>query len=844
MRPAPPSVTKRPLVAPGMVRGIMTERSPMAMPEGFYPLLQNVRPGNGVLTVRNGTVSLGTILASGTFRGCWTTYILGSYTMFVAVKSGSAVRVYYSTTGASWTEATTSSGAYGDTRLSDTGELVHFALVKDPLDSEPCVVVNDGTSDPRVIQLTTSCAKHVAVEAPTATRDFPVRLTFQDFLPLKDAANTTYVVSTAAEFNGADATLTGGASTTDNVIRITIDSTANSDETVRVNFAAAKDLNGGQFCVGLDTAYIEFWDRVKLDIVSGSTVVHTLWDPTNPSTTSAPVPVPCDLSQKTLWMFDVQGLVNNTTTSFDGIQLTYKNSVGPAPTSDQTADIFLLAVTGKESGQTQWAITTKNSGSRAESPGVVFSVYETEEIRNLGGPTLAGLKIPNDERIKFRYRIPYKNVSTTERDAGVNYHLIYRKRPEDFQFTHYATEVTSTYAGSWSYASSGTDVKFYVANLGLDYEGRVALPDGLHKPIPKGRGTEFLNGRLFVGGTVNGQNTILFSEYGHPFRFREVTRFDEAGNVDEYSPSFIRLNNEIPQRIIGITGARSGVGNGMIFTDQAVYSFYGILTSQISQAGRIAPWGTVSPFSVVEHEGAVFWLARDMQVRRIAGGTDEISAGVVADEFRGIPASRRKFVFGAWFDQMYRLAYTPSGQSLNTKVLVWDARTGAWISKDAPPKNPDGLLTWFDNTNQKERLVMFALDSSDLKAYAYDDSGQSQDLSADIAVAVTTPEYFAIDKGKYVHIRRLGIFCDACPGQTATYVRTYKPDGRTATSTASIAAASGQIATWDGAQTLSPVTDASRGPSVQVAFTASMPAGTRIYHIQAEFDEVQDGRAG
>jgi hypothetical protein len=829
----------------------MTARSPMALPPGFFPDVKNLRGGEGLPRVRNGTSALGTVAASGTLRGAWQGYIYGAYTIFAAVAVGGEILVYSSTDAATWTEATAGSGAYGDTRFTDPSDTVQFALVKDPLETEPHMVMVSGVGSsanyPLVFRPSGvgSACKHEPVTAPTLVRDFPVNQTFQSFFPLNNSANTTYTVSTAGEFNMADATVTGGASTTDNVVRVTLDSTANSDETARVTFASAIDANGGQLAIGLDTSYVEFWDRIRVRLMSAGTPVLTVWDPAATSTTSAPVPVPVDLTQKTIWLFDLQTLVQNTTTNFDGVELMYDTSIGAAPATDQTADIWMIAVTGKEAGGTQFGVSYMNSGSRGESAGVVYSTYKTEEVRNLGGPTYNGLRLPNDQRVLFKFLLPYLNTSTGERDKGVDRLMVYRKRVEDFRFTHYTQTTIAAYAAGWAYSASGTDVKQLTVNSGLNYEGRVTMPDGLHIPIPKGKGTELVNGRLFVGGQVNGQNTILFSEYGHPFRFREVVRIDDQGNVDEYSPGFFRLGNEVPQRIVGISGGRTGIGQGFVFTDSAVYGFYGILTSQITNAGRVAPWGTVAPYSVVEHDGQVFWLARDMQVRRMAGEVGEISAGVVDDILKDIPGSRRQFAWGAWFDQSYRLAYTPTSGSSNSRILVWDARTGVWVSRDVPPTSAQGLLNWFDGaSNKRERLILFGLDSTTLKSYDYDAEGVTTDLGANIAVGLTTPEFVNLDKKTFLMVKRIGLFADKTAAETITYTRTYKPDANTSTSTASLASSSAQVVLWDGQPALSPATAAGKGASVQVSLSASMVGGNRIYLWQAEVDEVNDGRAG
>ena len=87
---------------PGDFRGIMTARSPMALPAGFFPDVKNLRGGEGLPRVRNGTSALGTVIANGTLRGLWQGYIYSSYTIFAAVAVGGEILVYSSTDGGTW----------------------------------------------------------------------------------------------------------------------------------------------------------------------------------------------------------------------------------------------------------------------------------------------------------------------------------------------------------------------------------------------------------------------------------------------------------------------------------------------------------------------------------------------------------------------------------------------------------------------------------------------------------------------------------------------------------------------------------------------------------------------
>lgn len=823
------------------IRGMNSAVAPSALGPGEWSLLQNIRQSSRLIQVRGGTAELGTILANGTFRGFWQGTIDGTEVILCGVKSGSDTRVYVSTDGSSWaTEITAASGKYGATRFTDNSKLLTFEKVRLTFKTNAeMVVIQNGTDAPRLYDRGAgTVAKIEAVEAVLGVLNAAVKVSFPTYLTVKDYNQTdgAFVNDDGAKMALANS----GTSTTDNRLSWTIDTTVTSGTKslavfdTSVNFGASGD-GIKQLILGVGTAYPELWDNVKVEIGTTAPAYHVLYDPTD---TTYPRPAIVNVTSQgskpyDLVVFDVRGPKGAalTISNANRLRLTWVGNA--APSVDQTAEIFLIAESGYIQGQTQFGIAYHNPGSRTSSPGMVLSNDHPVRIRDLGGSELMGVSLPHDERIYYKFEVPYQNTSEAARDAGVSILDVYRRDPGSEYFYFLSTVTLASYAGSWAFSSGTAGALLYYTASSSVVTSSATLPSAFNTCVPTGRGMGAANGRFFVGST----GRLFFSDYRQPFQFQPFAR-QENGEFIEDQGGMIPLETDTVMAIVPMATSVLGVDIVYVLTEKSLYATSGVLTSQLQQLGYIGPHGTLAPHSVQKYKNILYWVDNEMQVLRMRGGAVEpIARDRVEDNLKTVPGSRKEFLYGCCRDERYLLAFTPSGQTQNTKILVYDDRLDAW-SMDDPPKDADGLVNWFDGTNKVHTLLLAGLDSTTLKCYKYDDSSTTQDLGSDIAVQLNSYEIHDSLWDHKFFIRRIGIHCDDSASGSFTNTRTYKPSGGTGVSTCSVDVSSGTAWKWDGDQA-QPV---GNGVSCQISMAASLKANTRIYSIIAERQERGLGR--
>lgn len=819
-------------------RGMNTSMSAFGLQDGWFPLLRNIRLGDGTLRCRGGqSASIATVMASGTFMGAATLNINGTETMFVATLTGGAVRVYKSTTGSSFaTEVTAGSGEFGNTRLTDTGRLVSFSTFRTPRSLfYDMVLIQNGTDTPRVYNTSTNkCSKHEAIGAPHLIKDYPVQLKTNGYFDIKSSANTTYSGG-AGGITMADATLSGGSATTDNVVRVSIANTVANNDSVTCTFSATASFGTGgaratQLFVGLDTAYTEFWNRVKLAV--GAVVI---WDPSDASY-PPPRPVPVDNTQKTIWVFDLPVIATLASGTYSTIVLTYKATSAAAPSTTKTADIFLFCKGGSIEATTQVAAHYYHTNSVSSSPHQVYDNYETQRVSDVGGPVLKGLRLPKSPILKYTYSVPYMNTATGERDAGVNSYEIWLKRPRDGRFKHQTNQIIATYVPGWTYSQSSASTTPYYVDVTLgttDATDYGFIPDAFHIPIPVGRCSAWVSDRLMVG--LGSLGSIYISDRRDGSRFRVIPRTFDNGQLDPDSGLVVNVGNDSINAICPLTASVVGSSTVVIFGEKFVYAISGTESYQLTQATNTGNPGTYAPGSISFYRNALFYLDRENRVRMFdRGSANDITSNIFDDQFSSVPAARRHFVWGQCANDLYYVSYSASGQTTNTYTGVYDIQQGSW-TRDTPAVPIEGMLNWYDDQvgAKAVRLITFGVASSDLKAYEYDLMTQSQDLgTTNISVGVTTKEYRE-SSGKALFINRIGVTCDDVSGSTTNAItRTYKPDGATGVSNLSIDGSGNQIVQYDGTQTQ----PAGSGISASINLTLGMTAGKRIYKIVAELE--------
>ena len=827
------------------LRGLNTALDPYTLPEGIASLLTNYRIGNGVLECRGGmTATLGTVNASKIARGKWTGNIGGASYMAEAVYDGAGkTLVYVSSAPATWTQITDDAGDWGDTRLTGNAP-VTFAAVPDPFGIADRLLFADGTGSVRAwFNSTTYHAGLVApITAPMAdvaapeVGDMMVRVN----AIAASGTNATGAGTYTGDVDGLDFADSGASP---NIVRrLTIETTvANLDDAgldCSHSVTLSAPIADRQFLLLVNTSYTLLWD--KLQVKWGSDI---LWDPTAPASYSRPIPVPVDGTARTLWIFKLptQTASISSATTYN-LHFTWVAATNEAPSANVTADIEFIGITHGSPVYSDLAIgvTSMNTTTGVESPGVIYSNYVADRFSDWGGPIMNGLRLPRSPLIKCIYRCKFKNVSTAELALGVDAAVFYYRAPGQKRFKVLRTPqiLTTITTGTWAVASGSVNsvLELTAPSAAFYSLPDVYMPDAYNMAPPATKALLWANERLYVGGATYQNANVRISERKNAFRIRRFTE-RERGIIASDDPVTLSAGTVIVQAFIALASSLLGSDGVAVFTDGSVLLTGGTDSNQMQRMTRISTFGTVSPLSIASLNNIVYYLDTEMQVREFSGGQPQsITRSWVDDQLAGIPADYRKYADAAVWDDKYYLFFTPSGATTNTKGLVWNANElneRQWVN-DTPVLAIQSLISWFDGTNQKKRLIAITASGT---AVEYDLSTQTTDQGANITCTVTLPEIVAPD-GKILTVNQIGVIADQVTGSTSnTLTRTYKPAGGAATSNLNLANASNnQINLYDGAQT-----GASNGTSVQVKLVLGLTAGKKVYRIDAEIEERNHG---
>ena len=462
---------------------------------------------------------------------------------------------------------------------------------------------------------------------------------------------------------------------------------------------------------------------------------------------------------------------------------------------------------------------------------MIYSTYVSDRFSDYGAPILNGLKVPRSPILQAIYMAKVKQVSSADQTAGVDLARFYYKAAGDVRYRYVSSKQLSGSAGD-ILTNIASPTWVIAAPLVTVTEYQVYLPDAYHIPVPSAKCLKFANGRLFAGGAAGSTKNFYVSANGNPFRFRSFTdRIN--GQVDVDDPVTRTVGSGVFQKIVPMSSSVLGADTVFIFTSEGVFVTGGNTSDQLQNVARVSTYGTVSPLSIATHDNSVIYLDTEMQIRILRGGQIvPVSRDWIDDNLAGIPAAYRKYASGVVHNERYYLAYTPSGETTNTKALVYSIE-GSWML-DTPPKPIGGFLAWFDGTNIKKRLIAFGMDSTTVKAYEYDLLTQSQDLgTTNITCAVTFPEIHAED-GKSLFVNRIGVTCDDVSGSAGTITRTYKPLGSTGTSNLDMSGIGNQVVRYDSQQVLAGTMNQST--SAKVRLSLPLTAGKKIYKIVAELE--------
>lgn len=843
------------------VRGMASYPRRQTLGAGWFSLLQNVRYDRGPLQVRFGVESLGTVVGSSTFKGCWSAKVGGTDYAFAAYRVGSATRIYASPDLATWTEVTASGGGFGDTRIATNGPVAGCAFANRYSDAV------DGTT-PRGDALLAACAGEtpkVAMRVAGAWRcrnhadptnawtpgyesggaasniALQARASLAAFLPMQGTLTVTN--SDATGLLGA-----AGGSAPDQFFEVdafSAGTTTDGDNSV-VRFSASIDCSGAkQFILiegyATEAAYSVWALACRVEIGDGASWM-TLYDPeaSGASYVRAQMDNQPGVASSTVWYATAYEIPGGSGASMlgavDRIRFTW---VAAAPAADTTRTLVAAGCSDSVLGSALYKVAVLDPDSLAESASVRLEQVG-DRVTNLGaGGVYAWLRLPISTSIFYRYRFTLRHAQAgTE---GAKRLTVYRKTASDYEYRWLAWPRGTWPSGAWDGAAWVFDTGNSGGNSGFPYsaydDGRfdptypasrdIEAPDDLHLCAPKGGFAVQIGDRVYMGGAKPGE--LWISGFKRPHRWRREVRFYEAGLADPNSPVFIEFPGEKVQTVVSLSGKRVDDYGVYVFTDKGVWAFPDTTPEGLSRPLRVTTRGTLSPRSVVAHRERLYWVDQERRVRRMTSGeAPEDMGALVQDLLDEIPDARVPEIWGAAFKDRVYFAATPSGGASNTRVLVWDEPQQGW-TVDALPATCafQGLMFW--ESGGAAKLIGFGDDGA---VYRHESAGRTQDLSTgSVAVAVGTPEYRSV-KSPRIMARRFGVVCDDQPGGSASVAPATKPSGTWAAMTGSLDASGSLAYKW-----LQPAPGDPASPtgwSVAFDFTASMQGGTDVYEMVVE----------
>lgn len=840
--------------------GVFSSVSPLAVGKGKWVLADNVRNTDQSLRSRWGLVKAGSApVAVGTNA----TSALGTSAYPVGAKSVQcngtvyAMSAWRTVSGPSgtWIIATdvaagthaivnASSGQWGDATGIASGSYtpVDFVSIKDPRSGlEYIVCIGDtgtGVYDPT----NSSFAIAANVSPPADTSGLSTKPTFPAFFTVNNASTTTWTNSDV-DWAGADS----GVSTTENYLTLTRSTGAASSATAQVVFSATKDLSASrQLCFLYDSAQPDFWDRVKIQVQEGAGSPSTVWDPTGTGYRPEIVPVgDTPTETKAIAAFSLDTIPAASLNAVDTIIFTYMPAA--APGAAIVANIYMIAGSGAVVGNAYHAVTLMDSASRVESI-PLFPKVMPELVNNLGGPTLNNLRIPFDERLFYTYSVGYQNTATATQVNKVN---IYRLDPGDADPNRYSFVATATitaYSGSWAFSSgSALSILSYTDTTASSsrnfkvlapFPGCRAMPSGCFAGV-------FLNERLVLAqwkgsGSYNAPSftQLWVSEWGNPFRFYEAPYEGDA-----LSGGMMQTSGEVIYGLAQGSASGYGLSSLWVWTDRNVYRSFGPSVQSLLSLGLVCQHGTRYRDSIAVYRDSIFWLDYNRDVIKLSGGgLENLTRNVISDSFSTVAASSPYLinnaqafkVSGLYFQNTYRLAYETVGSDTvssmrKTKTFIYDDLQGEWV-RDSYAGSLNNQFAFIAG----DKLFGWCTDRF---LYQHEDGVTTTDGGSVFSVSLTTG-MIHWDLATFFAISRCSVLTDDAASGTASWTATYMPDGSTRTSGAvsidvSTAYVYRELRAVPGAGT-----GKGSGPAAQIAFTFTVPGGTRIYGIKAEADYI------
>lgn len=811
---------------------------------------------NGVLQIDTGTSLEYVTVASSYTSG--TTIPLSTPTQFAhasgaAVAAPTLVALYSSTNGYAFEEVTAASGAYGNTRLTDSGANVAFQAVSNVSPtgvSTDYLIAQNGIAYPTVYSTTAVnsayCVGIKPVAAPTTYETTTPTLSCGGYLSMSNLGspnNTTTPggVTTQSQFYFSVASPVAIA------FQLETSLSAGYSAAITTSSSAYSFTGTTQLClaVSLNSGFDSILVTLRLDVydyLSSSWI--TVYDP-NPSAPVGSPPTEVAFGSN-IGLFPGAVFAYNNE-SMAGLQIGGIRYVAPATISNPIAPIAGIIVAVYAGGSISTpagsglAVSYFNSGSKTESAGVILPVPSvTPTLTSVGMVGLANQSLPLSPSLYYNLSAPA--LASAQYGMGVDTLNIYVAFPGSTTYGYAQSVNLATYASGWSNSAS---VGTLVTATAIPVETYTS-PDAYIVSAPAGTCMAGGGGRLLVGSG----SQYWFSEYPFPFRFRLALDVSN-GVARSSSGGYCTLPNAEKCAGFAVSGASAlGTSSFYLFTNASTYNITGPDGVSLSSPTLLASVGCSAPDSIAVYRDSIFFLDDNYQIIKFSYGQSQfyfyqnvnsyqlmlpLSKRVVDDQTRAIPASRLAFAQGCAVYDRYYFAYTPGGGTANTLMLVFDMTTGCFV-QDTPTVGGMSAEAMCPCTIGGRSVYCQSIDR---QCYEWENTASAVPVSASVVSGAMNP-----NGGDRTFFGRIKLVADVQSGQTATLTKYLIAGGDTPYGSASTdvtyvdmatGVSGGQVYRYDwrvsgGAN----VPGGNQGLSCQIGLALAMTPGSRIFAIENE----------
>lgn len=719
--PEPKSFITLHSVAGVPVQGMVSSVDAASLADGQWSLLQNVSWDTGAIKVRGGLtqyrstqVGSGTsTLPSGTVVGAYTDKVDGD---FVAINTGAAVKFYkfvedgttnwFDVTSGTFTVAATDKVWFEVFTIPGSGLATTTAVGQATSADKKYIIAQNGYDralmavvPPLTGAFSFGNMASLSPHSPSATKATPFAL---DYLS---------VVGTVTLATSSNTTTTWASTTTltsvgKQYISLNVSTATAAGNTVTVQFSDTAALSTTNNAAQMQIIYNQvdqyIWDSWQVELgTSGGTyyAVHI------PGVTRPQTAVTGDRFMAA--MFDLSTVSTSTGTSatsttfvtsmssllpitFDRLRFVWR---GSTPGAASSSPFYAVAFGAGVPFGTQFAVT--NFADTVESPPTVAENQIPPTIREVGGTPMPGVTLAASPFAKYRYTVATNNVTAADQV------LCYVKEPGKTKtFTLLLTEIAAT---------SNAIIRWNVDTIAY---GKWTMPPVTVTGVPNGGPMCMSGDRLYVAqisqtGTAASRSVVAFSEKRMPNRFYfEAEVID--GQVQPRSGGSALFGNETVNALMPQAGGIYSGDGVLSWTEKAVYQMSGVDAFQIGRPNNLGAYGCTSPGSVARIRDTVVWVTPGRQVMAIGGDLGSLSSRQVEDFVKSVDVGRWDNIESVVFNDKLYICYSPTGETVNRKALVWDARTQGWCSHLIGTTSGASFAKWAKKlVGADERLLCF-----------------------------------------------------------------------------------------------------------------------------------------